>query len=36
MMDPLRREQFEAWVVIVTAYMVLLGCCGFVVWVFWR
>lgn len=34
MMDPMRREQFEAWAVILTFYAIMLGSCGFVLWIF--
>lgn len=34
MMDPLERERFEAWLVIVAFYSILLGSCGFVLWLF--
>lgn len=33
-MDPLRREQLETWLVVIGFYSILLGSCGFVLWLF--
>lgn len=35
-MNRLQQEKLEAWLVIVGFYALLLGCCGFVLWIYWR
>lgn len=36
MIDPLRREKYEAVAIVALFYLILLGSCVLPVWWFWR